>query len=567
MPDLHFAFWPTRMPRTLTLPETTLYFNLEVSAARFPNKTAVVYYGRELTFSQLLDEVNRLAGYLEHGLGVRKGDRVVLYMQNCPQFIIAYYAIMRANAVVVPLNAMNVTDEMRYYVQDSQSSLIITGQELYGRIAPLLAEGTLRRALVANYGEYRGEDPGIALPEVVAAPRQLIAGPGATLWADALAANMTPGPLLVEPDDLVVLPYTSGTTGQPKGCIHTHRTVHSTLVGGAVWSRATSESVSLATLPLFHVTGMQGHMNVPIYAGSCVVLMTRWDRDTAAQLIQRYRCTGWTNISTMMVDFLANPRIGEYDLSSLQAIGGGGAPLPAAVGQRLFELTGLQYGEGYGLTETMAPTHANPPDRPKLQCLGIPYFGVDARVVDPDTLEERGPNEPGEIIVSGPQVLKSYWNRPQDTERVFVTIDGKRFFRTGDLGRYDEEGYYFFVDRIKRMINSSGYKVWPTEVEAILYRHPAVQEACVIGAPDERRGETVKAFIVLRQDHRGMTTPEEIVEWSREHMAAYKIPRIIEFVDDLPRSGTGKVQWRELQERERARAAATPSGTAGRTSP
>jgi fatty-acyl-CoA synthase len=549
----HFAFWPKRVPHSLTIPETTLCYNLEVSATRYPNKTAIVYYGRAITYRELASQVNRLAGYLQRS-GVKQGDRVLLLMQNCPQFIIGFYAILRANAVVVPMNSMLVTNELRYYAQDSQAELVLVGQDLYPQMAPLLREGTVRRAIVAAYSDYRGDQPGVAVPEVVAAARETITEPGVTLWADALAAGGEPGPLLVGPDDLAVLPYTSGTTGRPKGCMHSHRTVMANVAGGVTWSQASSESVVLAALPLFHVTGMQGSMNAPIYRGGCVVLMTRWNRDTAAELIQRERVTGWGNISTMMIDFLANPRIGEYDLSSLEGIGGGGAPLPAAVGERLLAMTGLQYVEGYGLSETMAQTHANPSDRAKLQCLGIPVFDLDARVVDPATLQELGPNVDGEILVSGPQVFLGYWNKPEETAQAFVELDGKRFLRTGDLGHYDEEGYFFHTDRIKRMINTSGFKVWPAEVESLLYRHPAVQEACVIASPDERRGETVKALVVLRDSHRG-TTPEEIIAWAHGEMAAYKCPRGVEMVDSLPKSASGKVLWRMLQEQERERVA------------
>ncbi|HKV83189.1 MAG TPA: long-chain-fatty-acid--CoA ligase, partial [Ktedonobacterales bacterium] len=482
---------------------------------------------------------------------------VLLMMQNCPQFIIGFYAILRANAVVTPLSSMLVTNELRHYARDSQAEVALVGQELYPQLAPLLREGTVRRTVVAAYSEYRGDLADIQAPEVVMAAREAITEPGVTLWADALAAGGEPGPLVVGPDDLAVLPYTSGTTGTPRGCMHSHRTVMANVVGGVTWNQATSESVTLAALPLFHVTGMQGSMNAPIYRGACVVLMTRWNRDTAAELIQRYRVTGWGNISTMMIDFLANPRVGEYDLSSLEGIGGGGAPLPAAVGERLLAMTGLQYVEGYGLTETMAQTHANPSDRAKLQCLGIPVFDLDARVVDPATLDELGPNTDGEILVSGPQVFLGYWNQPEETARSFVELDGKRFFRTGDLGHYDEEGYFFHTDRLKRMINASGFKVWPAEVETLLYRHPAVQEACVIASPDERRGETVKALVVLRAGHGG-TTPEEIIAWARGEMAAYKCPRGVEMVERLPKSPSGKVLWRTLQEQERERVTRRP---------
>ena len=230
--------------------------------------------------------------------------------------------------------------------------------------------------------------------------------------------------------------------------------------------------------------------------------------------------------------------------------------MPEAVAKRLKDLTGLDYIEGYGLSETIAPTHINPPDRPKKQCLGIPICDTDARVVNPDTLEELGPGAVGEIISSGPQIFRGYWKNPDATAACFVELDGKRFFRTGDLGRYDEDGYFFIVDRLKRMINASGYKVWPAEVEGMLYAQPDVQEACIIATNDPHRGETVKALIVLRAERRGKVSAEEIIGWCRDHMAAYKIPRVIEFADSLPKSATGKVQWRLLQERERQQAPA-----------
>jgi fatty-acyl-CoA synthase len=253
----------------------------------------------------------------------------------------------------------------------------------------------------------------------------------------------------------------------------------------------------------------------------------------------------------MVQDFFSNPNIDRFDLSSIRRLSGGGAAMPAAVAQRL-EARDIRYCEGYGLSETMAATHINPPDRPKKQCLGIPIYDVDSRVIDPVTLRELPVGEVGEIVICGPQVFQGYWNRPDETARAFIELEGKRFFRTGDLGRVDEDGYFFMVDRIKRMINASGYKVWPSEVESMLYQHPAILEACVIGAQDAHRGETVKALVVLKSEWRGRSTAQEITDWCRQIMAAYKVPRIVEFVEALPKSGSGKIQWRELQDRENA---------------
>lgn len=553
MIESYFEFWPARVPRSLPLPDTSVYHNLEVSASRYPEKTAIIYYGTEISYQRLLNEVNALDGHLQRELGVEKGDRVLLYAQNSPQFVVAFYAILRIGAVVVPVNPMLVTNELAHYIEDSGAKVAVTGQELYGKISPLLDESNLERVIVAVYSDYLEEDTDLAVPDVVTAPREEITDEGVIPWSEVLGSGHEPEPVEVGAEDVALLPYTSGTTGQPKGCVHTHRTLQATLVGVGVWNTTTPDATMLCVLPLFHVTGMQHSMNAPIYSGGTFVLLTRWDRELAAELIQRYGITHWTNISTMVVDFLANPKIGDYDLSSLVVVGGGGAPLPAAVGEKLNDLTGLRYQEGYGLSETISQTHINPADRSKLQCLGVPHFDVDARIVNPETREELGPNEEGEIVVSGPQVMRGYWKRPEADEIAFFERDGKRFFRTGDIAVYDEEGYFFMVDRLKRMINASGYKVWPSEVESTLYKHPAIQEACVIGIPDEQRGETAKAVIVLREGED--VSAEDIIEWSKGEMAAYKYPRSVEFIDALPKSGSGKILWRELQEKEQQKMA------------
>jgi fatty-acyl-CoA synthase len=288
-----------------------------------------------------------------------------------------------------------------------------------------------------------------------------------------------------------------------------------------------------------------------------MVLLPRWDRDVAAQCVERYKISSWTAIPTMIQDFFLNPKVDQYDLSSIRRLSGGGAAMPAAVAQRLADV-GVTYVEGYGLTETIAATHINPADHPKKQCLGIPIYDVDSRIIDPTTLRELPPGEVGEIIIHGPQVFLGYWKKPEDTAQVFMELGGKKFFRTGDLGKMDEEGYFFMVDRLKRMINASGFKVWPTEIESLMYQHPAVQEACIIGSKDAHRGETVKAVIVLREEFRGKIEGRAIIDWCREHMAAYKVPRIVEFVDALPKSGAGKIMWRELQERENAKFSEQP---------
>jgi fatty-acyl-CoA synthase len=554
MSDRHFAHWPKGLPRNMTVPETDLFYNVEVSARRYPDKPYLVFYDTKITFAEFKDEAERIAGWLQHQGGVKQGDRVLLYMQNSPQFVLAYYGILRANAVVVPVNPMNMTTELRHYVKDSGARVAIVAQDIHPQMKPLLGkapEQGLDRILVAAYSDYLKAETDLKVPDFVKAPRQDLGEQGITLWSEALAANIRPGPISVGSDDLCVMPYTSGTTGHPKGCMHSHRTAQHTLMAGYQWFGIQQDAVYLAVLPFFHVTGMQGSMSGPLQSGATVVLLPRWDREAAAQCIARYGVTSWTAIPTMIIDFLMNPNLGNYDLSSITRMSGGGAAMPEAIAQKLLDM-GITYVEGYGLSETIAPSHINPPDRARKQCLGIPIFDVESMVVDPNSFAELPPNEVGEILTRGPQVFKGYWNNPEATRNAFVELNGKSWFRTGDLGRVDEDGYFFMVDRLKRMINASGFKVWPAEVEALMYEHPAIQEACVIGAKDPHRGETVKAIVVIKEARRGAVSEQDIIDWARQNMAAYKSPRIVEFVDTLPKSATGKVMWRALQEKEAA---------------
>ncbi|MDI3292313.1 long-chain fatty acid--CoA ligase [Janthinobacterium tructae] len=552
MANRHLAHWPEGLPPGVGIPATDLFYNVEVSARRYPGKPYIIFYDTPISFSRFKQEAEWLAGWLEKQ-GVKRGDRVLLYMQNSPQFAIAYYAILRANAVVVPVNPMNMTAELRHCVQDSGARVALVAQDLYVQARPLLG-AELEHILLVCYNDFVEEPTTLNVPDFVRAPRLAIDDVGATPWHAAMAQQLSPGPLTVGPDDLCVMPYTSGTTGQPKGCMHTHRSVMHTLLTSYQWFGAHQDAVHLAVLPLFHVTGMQGSMNGPMHAGCTVVLLPRWDRDVAAQCIERYRISSWTAIPTMLVNFLANPALKRFNLDSLCRLVGGGAAMPESVAQELLD-RGIRYVEGYGLSETMGPSHINPPRRIKKQCLGIPVFDTHSIVVDPQSLQQLPAGEVGEILTRGPQVFQGYWGNPADTAEAFVETEGQRWFRTGDLARVDDDGYFFMVDRLKRMVNASGFKVWPAEVEALMYQHPAIQEACVIPAKDAKRGETVKAIIVLKPAYLGQVSEQEIIDWAHGIMAAYKSPRIVEFAETLPKSATGKILWRQLLEREATRSA------------
>ncbi|MEO7127928.1 MAG: long-chain-fatty-acid--CoA ligase, partial [Rhodoferax sp.] len=468
-----------------------------------------------------------------------------------------------ANAVVVPVNPMNRAEELKHYINDPDAKVAITTADLAGELAQasdaLPVSERLSHLIVTHFtdafdaGVQGDSAPPAAWMSWLTTHHALpsLSGGKVLAWDDTLADRGEAPVHSVGPADLAILPYTSGTTGLPKGCMHTHASIMHNTVASCLWGNGTPENIVLAVVPMFHATGMVSQMHVAIYVAATMVVMPRWDRDLAGRLISAWRVTHWTNIPTMVIDLLASPNFQRYDLSTLVSIGGGGAAMPQAVAQRLLEQFGLRYVEGYGLTETAAPSHSNPPDNPKQQCLGIPFMSTDARVVDPDTLREMPQGEQGEIIIHGPEVFAGYWKRPEATAQAFIDFEGKKFFRSGDLGRVDEDGYFFLTDRLKRMINASGFKVWPAEVEALMFRHPAIQEACIIPAKDSHRGETVKAVVVLRESHKGKVTEQEIMDWCREHMAVYKMPRIVQFVDALPKSGSGKVMWRTLQEAER----------------
>ena len=331
----HFAHWPPGQPRTLELPKESVYVNLVASAAKHPDRAAIDYYGSRLSYAELKRQVDALAGWLQRRYGVARGDRVLLYAQNSPQFVIAYYAILRADAVVVPVNPMNRTEELRHYVEDSGAAAAIVGNDLLREIAPL----GLERVLPVVYCDYLTEPSDLPIPDFVRT-----AGPAT--WKEMLEENLAPGPHLAGPEDLAVMPYTSGTTGRPKGCMHTHANVQATTVPYLYWRGAQDEAVVLCAMPMFHVTGMQAGMNAPIHIAATLAVLSRWDRECAAMQIERARVTNWSAITTMHVDFLSNPNLSRFDLSSLRVLGGRGEEIPEALARRLEQVIGLPVDEG-----------------------------------------------------------------------------------------------------------------------------------------------------------------------------------------------------------------------------
>lgn len=563
----HFAHWPARLPRSITPPAGSMWNNVAVSAMRYPDKAALHFFDASVSYAQLLQKAEHLAQHLCR-LGAQKGERIVVCMQNCPQLVISHFAILRLDCVVVPVNPMNKAEELKHYILDPDTRIVITAADLAAEWAAatnaLPPEHRLKHLIVTHMSDGFGDESGEgAAKDMPPAWRDWLLTKHAMpaiedaqthAWLDLLSSpsNQVLPSVQATSDDLAMLPYTSGTTGLPKGCMHTHGSLMHNAVGSILWGNGTAQNVTLAAVPMFHITGMVSLMHASLYAGATLVIMPRWDRDLAGRLISRHKVTHWTNIPTMVIDLLASPSFDQYDLESLVYIGGGGAAMPQAVAQRLLEQFSLRYVEGYGLTETAAPSHTNPTDRPKQQCLGVPFISCDSRIVNPETLEEMPVGEQGEIVMSGPMNFKAYWKNEQATAKAFFERDGKRFFRSGDLGKVDEDGYFFITDRLKRMINASGFKVWPAEVESLMFKHPAIAEACIIATQDAYRGESVKAVVVLRASHVGQVSEQDVLQWCRDNMAVYKVPRVVEFVAALPKSGSGKVMWRLLQDKEKA---------------
>ena len=506
--------WPKHLPVDLTGPEATLIDHLVTSAGRFPDKAAFIEHGRTMTFAALLHRVEAFAGYLQQRCDVKRGDRVLLCMQNCNDFVVAYYAILRADAIVVPANPMWRNEELRHLRDDTGAKVGVCSAALMPDLQAL------------------GPD----LAHCIGAGEAM---------EDAIAEELRPAPCQSRPHDVALLLYSSGTTGRPKGCIHTHWNLGRIATGWLAWLGVYTDSVLLMAAPLFHITGMINMLVSPVLTGATVVVLGRWDRDAACRLTDDHAITHWTMVPTMVIDLLANSRLDAYSLASVVRISGGGAAMPEAVAGMLEERIG-PYIEGYGLSE-FGYALSNPSSRPKRQCLGIPLFGVDARVLEIGGSREVAGGDVGELVVHSRFAFSGYWNDAEATDAAFMRLDGLAFLRTGDIVRVDEDGYFFLVDRLKRMVNASGYKVWPAEIESMLHAHPAVLEACVISAPDARRGETVKAVVVLRQEALGRTTPKDIVEWSSQRMAAYKYPRVVVFAERLPKTASGKTDWRALQ--------------------
>lgn len=552
MQDEEKKGWPMDLSKQLNykLGEKPLHEYLAHNATKYPNRTAYNYYGNKITWRYLNDYSDRLAQFLKEN-HIQKGDRVALYMQNCPQYIIGYFGIQKIGAIVVPLNPMYKEAELDYFINEVNIKVVIATEDLFSRLQNISNKiPTVQFIITTSYRDFLPTEIELPLPYELTLEKQKIEG----AYDLKTAIEQTPPLSKTEEidiwNDVCLMSFTSGTTGRPKAAMLTY--------GNALFKAAstthsfgfTPNDKTIIIPPLCHIGGKVLGVNIPIYSCCESVLMTRFDTEATIQAIEKYKINLLYTLPPMNVAILDYPNIEERDLSSLKVnfATSFGIPVSEDLAKKWANLTNgcLLYEATYGLTETHDADTFMPKDNVKFGSVGIPTYETEMKIIDLDTGKDLPAGKQGEIVVNSPGVFKGYYNRPEDTEKTLKN----GWLYTGDIGSLDEDGYLYLHGRVKEMIKSSGYSVFPEDVESLLDRHDAVKQVAVVGVPDEKRGQSVKAFVVLRDEYKGKITEEEIINWARNNMSAYKYPRYVEFREQLPESISGKVLRKHLQEEE-----------------
>ncbi|MFX0114473.1 MAG: long-chain fatty acid--CoA ligase [Candidatus Hodarchaeota archaeon] len=555
-----FKLWPPEIPKHLEYPEDfPIYKFLQESAELYPDKVATIFFDKKIKYGELWERVLRFASALSK-LGIKKGDRIGIYLPNCPQFAIAFFAINRLGAMIVPFNTQYVDHELVYQLNDSGAKTIITIDITYNRVRKIRDKKLvdLDHVIVASLRDemtFSKRWLGTLFGKVPL--RRKIRSGDLSFKQMVQEGNAADVPdVEINPkEDLALIQYTGGTTGVSKGAMLTHYNIVSNqiqLTSIMYPPVVLGEECFVVALPLFHIYALNVCMISAVSQASKMILITdplagRPMLQDLLETLYKYQPTFFHGVPSLYVGLLFHPDIKDYDLTSIRACISGAAPLPEQVMWNFEELTGANVVEGYGLTETSPVTHCNPLTRggKRAGSIGFPVPDTDVKIFDSDGDKELPQGEEGEIGMKGPQVMKGYWKKPEETANVF---NNGGYFLTGDIGYIDEDGYFFITGRKKDMIDVSGLKVYPREVEELIIEHPAVKEVAVVGIPHPIRGETVKAFIVLQDDE--TASEEEIIEFCKGEIARFKIPRKVEFIDELPKSAIGKVLHRELRDNE-----------------
>lgn len=547
--------YPEWAPHNLEITHDTALGDFQQSATLNPDATAAYYFDHAISYKEI-DTISDNLGAAFENLGLRKGDRIIIDLQNVPQFPIATYAAWKVGAIVVPLNPMYKEKELTYFCRDSGAKLFVTLDEIAsGLDLSFLADTSVEKIITTSSLDFL--PPDIDPPELLKKARKTSV-PGTLDMLEMIGSfkdRKTDDPGLT-PEDVAYLTYTSGTTGPPKGAMNTHGNIAFNARVYQIMQKIDENDVVLGVAPLFHVTGEVAHLAIAALAGIPVVLYYRFDPGETLRLIERWKVTVTVASITVYIALLNHPDIKKRELSTFVKAYSGGAPVSEATVRQFEDLTGLYLYNVYGMTETNSPSHIVPwgkraPVDPESGALsvGVPVQNCVIKIMDLEQgTQELDPGEVGEIVDSGPIVIPGYWQKPEETKHAIRN----GWLYTGDVGKMDEDGWFYVVDRKKDMIVASGYKVWPRDVEDVIYQHPAVKETAVVGVEDPYRGETVKAFVALKEGMEADVTPDEIISFCKARMAAYKYPRQVEIVPEIPKTLTGKFLRRTLREKQKS---------------
>jgi len=550
-------YYPKDVPEEVEIPDITVPEAFDRMADKYGNKSALIFYGKKITYRELKELTDRFAAALAD-LKVTKGDTVAMYLLNCPQYVIAYFGALKAGAKLTPISPVYTSKEVKHQLEDSQAKTIICEDILYDNVEKAGVE--LDNVILTNIGDYLPTLKKIfgksALAKAYSGMQiptpQHIEEAGLLRFQD-LIKKYPPAPPQIEinpEEDIAALPYTGGTTGLPKAAILTHRNMialqQQTVSFWPIFEEGTE--VVIAFLPFFHIYGQVVVMFNGLVQGSTIVLFTTPDIDEILSAMERYKASGFYGVPTLFEYLKEYEKTDRVNWKRLKLIACGADTLHESTIQEWERRTGTKIMEGYGMTETTAVSHSTPYDRPKSGSFGVPIPSVEAAVVDVDGTECVPVGEVGELILHGPNIMQGYWRRPDGTAEAIIDLDGKKWLRTGDLVRMDEEGYFHFFDRKRDLIKYKGYSVFARHVEEVLYNHPQIKAAGVVGVPDPKVGHLIKAYVVLQSEARGKISEEEIMEFCRQNLAHYKVPKIIEFRGELPKTDVGKVSRRELRE-------------------
>lgn len=549
--------YPEGVPPEVDVPEISVPQRFDQMADKYSNKTALIFYGKKISYRELKDLSNRFAAALAD-LGVKKGDTVALYLLNCPQYVIAYFAALKAGAKITPISPVYTSQEVKHQLQDSETRTVICEDMLYDNIER--AGIALDNIILSNIGDFLpklkklfGKTAMSKAYQGHSAPTpQMIAQAGIHIFNDLLKKYPAiPPDVKIDPKtDLAALPYTGGTTGLPKAAMLSHYNMVSLqqqVMSFWPFFKEGNETV-IAFLPFFHIYGQVVLMLGGLTQGHTIVLFTTPDIDEILTAVERYQASAFYGVPTLYEYLKEHDKTDRVNWKRMKAIVCGADTLHQSTIEGWERRTGTKILEGYGMTETTAVSHTSPYHRPKSGSFGVPIPGVDAAIVGVDDNEFVPIGEDGELILAGANIMQGYWKRPDANAETFIEIDGRQWLRTGDLVRMDEEGYFFFFDRKRDLIKHKGYSVFARHVEEVLYNHPQVKAAGVVGVPDPKVGNIIKAYVVLQGEARGQVSEEEIMEFCRENLAHYKVPGIVEFRGELPKTDVGKVSRRELRE-------------------